>query len=267
MTRRRKSLPDVERREVEVRADVERLGRLRVAEQEELDLGPDVERQAQIARARHRPPQDRARVALEERALRRADVAEHARDARHTRPPRQDLERGRVGVRDHVGLLHPGEPVDGRSVEPDAFAERFLQLLRRDGERLQEPQDVGEPQPDEPDLAFLGRADDECTNVVVHRSSPCPWPCRLPGSPAGPTNVAARRFPGMTSRLRTRYGCLSGAVHGRAPRSIRDMGLERGSLLADTSSRGGAGAAPIAISSTTGSPSSSSTPHVPSSPG
>ena len=55
--------------------------------------------------------------------------------------------------------------------KPTPFRERLRQLLRGDRERLQEPEDVGEPQPDEPDLAFLGRPDDERANVVVHPSS------------------------------------------------------------------------------------------------
>ena len=194
--------PDVERRQVEVRADVERLGRLRVAEQEVLDLGSDVERQAHVVRAGDRPPQDRARVALEQRALRRPDVAEHARHAGHAGPPREDLERRRVGVRDHVGLLHPGEPVDRRAVEADTFAQCLRQLLRGDRERLQEPEDVGEPQPDEPDPAFLGRPDDERANVVVHPSSRGRG--RVRPSRRRALNVAEPRFLAVSSLLRTR---------------------------------------------------------------
>src|SRR5438105_1675976 len=74
--------------------------------------------------------------------------------------PRDDLERRRVGAGHHVRLLDPGEPLDGAAVEAHALGERALELLRRDGEGLQEPQDVGEPQADEPDPAFLHGAQD-----------------------------------------------------------------------------------------------------------
>src|SRR5207248_11586480 len=53
------------------------------------------------------------------------------------------------------GFLNPGETLDGRSVEPDALCECGLQLLRGDGDRLQESEDVGEPQADELDPALL----------------------------------------------------------------------------------------------------------------
>jgi hypothetical protein len=72
--------------------------------------------------------------------------------------PRKDPERGRVGAGQHVGLLHAGEPFHRRAVEPDPLAEPFLQLLDGDGERLQESQDVREPQPHEPDTPVLGLA-------------------------------------------------------------------------------------------------------------
>src|SRR5205823_14660871 len=53
------------------------------------------------------------------------------------------------------GLLDPAEPVDGGPVEAHPFSERSFELLRSDGEGLQEAQHVGEPQADEPDPAFL----------------------------------------------------------------------------------------------------------------
>src|ERR671921_888633 len=72
----------VERREVEVAAVVEHLGRARVLEQEVLELGADVERvEAHVAHALLGAPEDVARVALVGLALGRADVGEHARDA------------------------------------------------------------------------------------------------------------------------------------------------------------------------------------------
>ncbi len=36
--------------------------------------------------------------------------------------PGQQLEGGRVGVGHHVGLVDPGEALDGRSVEADSLA-------------------------------------------------------------------------------------------------------------------------------------------------
>ena len=217
MTRRRKSLPTSSGVRSKYVPTSSGSGVFGVAEQEVLDLGSDVERQAHVVRARDRPSQDRARVALEQRALRRPDVAEHARHARHAGPPREDLERRRVGVRDHVGLLHPGEAVDRRAVEADALAQRLRQLLRGDRERLQEPEDVGEPQPDEPDLALLGRPDDERANVVVHPSPPPVGrlSARVVGPVASvcPTNVDAGRFSRMNRRLRTGYGWPA-AGHG-----------------------------------------------------
>ena len=74
--------------------------------------------------------------------------------------PRDHLEGGGVGERDHVGLLDPGEAVDRGAVEAHAFGERTLELLRGDRERLQEPEHVGEPEAHEADPALLDRAQD-----------------------------------------------------------------------------------------------------------
>src|SRR5262249_9133483 len=70
------------------------------------------------------------------------------------------LERRRVGPSHHVGLLDAGEPLDGRPVEAHPLDQRGLQLLRGDGDRLEEPEDVGEPQPDELDPPLLDGAQD-----------------------------------------------------------------------------------------------------------
>src|SRR5690606_7796825 len=43
----------------------------------------------------------------------------------------------------------------GGAVEADALGERSLQFGGGDRHRLEEPEYVGEPQPDEPDVAFL----------------------------------------------------------------------------------------------------------------
>ena len=84
--------------------------------------------------------------------------------------PRQHLEGRRVGVRDHVGLVDPGEALDRRAVEAHALGERALELGRRDGDRLQEAQHVGEPHPHEADVALLDRPQHEL-GLLVHVAS------------------------------------------------------------------------------------------------
>jgi hypothetical protein len=75
--------------------------------------------------------------------------------------PRQDLERRRVRLRQHVRLVDAGETLDGGAVEADPLGEGPLELGRRDGDRLEEAQHVGEPQPHEPDVALLERPEHE----------------------------------------------------------------------------------------------------------
>ena len=89
--------------------------------------------------------------------------------------PRQDLERRRVGLGQHVGLVDAGEALDRRAVEADALVEGALELGRRHRDRLQEAQHVGEPQPDEPDVALLERAENE---VFLLAHAPSLWPRR-----------------------------------------------------------------------------------------
>ena len=84
---------------------------------------------------------------------------------------REDLERGRVGHGDHVGLVDPGEALDGRAVEADALVERGLQLGRRHRHALERAEHVGEPQPDEPDVALLQRPEHELL-LTVHAVTP-----------------------------------------------------------------------------------------------
>jgi hypothetical protein len=94
------------------------------------------------------------------RALGGDDVAEDAGDAVVGGAPRERRERLRVGHGDHVRLLDRVEAGDARAVERRAFAERVLELVAADAERLQVPEDVGEPQPDEPDVALLADRED-----------------------------------------------------------------------------------------------------------
>ena len=85
--------------------------------------------------------------------------------------PRQDLEGRRVRLGEHVGLVDPGEALDRRAVEADALGEGALELGRRDGHRLEGAEHVGEPQPDEPDVALLERAEHELLLLVHARPS------------------------------------------------------------------------------------------------
>ena len=83
--------------------------------------------------------------------------------------PGQDLEGRRVGLGQHVGLVDPGESLDGRAVEADALGEGTLELRRRDGHGLQRAEHVGEPQTDEADVALFDRAQHELF-LTVHVS-------------------------------------------------------------------------------------------------
>ena len=102
-------------------------------------------------------PQDLPGIALEGRPVEVQDVAEHARLGRLGVGPRQHLERVRVRLGEHVALLDPGEPVDRRAIERHAFGEGVLQLDGRDGEALQLPEHVGEPQPHQAHAALFDR--------------------------------------------------------------------------------------------------------------
>jgi hypothetical protein len=94
-------------------------------------------------------------------------VAEHPRGPGVLAAPRQHLEGRGVGLGQHVGLVDPGEALDGRAVEADPLGEGTLELGRGDGHRLQRPEHVGEPQPDEPDVALFDGAQDELL-LTVH---------------------------------------------------------------------------------------------------
>ena len=80
-----------------------------------------------------------------------------------------------VGLDQHVGLVDPGESLDGAAVEADALGEGALQLCGRDGDRLQLAEHVGEPEPHEADVAFLDGAQNELL-LTIH-SAILPQPC------------------------------------------------------------------------------------------
>ena len=133
-------------------------GLRRLLEQEELDLGVGVEGEAELRRPRQRALQHVARVGPAGRSVGHQDVAEHARGAGRFRPPRQDLERRRVRLGEHVGFVDPGEPLDRRAVEADALGEGALEFGGCHRDRLQEAEHVGEPQPHEADVTLFERA-------------------------------------------------------------------------------------------------------------
>ncbi|ESQ03394.1 putative NAD/FAD-dependent oxidoreductase [Streptomyces sp. PVA_94-07] len=138
-----------------------------VLQQEELDLRVGVEGEAQVGGLGQGALEDVARVGEGRGAVGHEDVAEHAGGAGGLRAPRQHLEGGGVGLGDHVGLVDAGEALDGGAVEADALVERLLQLGRGHGNRLEEAEDVGEPQAHEPDVALLQRTKHELL-LLVH---------------------------------------------------------------------------------------------------
>ncbi len=153
-------LGGVERGEVEIPAAVQQDGiRPGVGEVEVLDLRRHIEGESQIRGTSQVALQDCAWISEERVAVGRDDVAEHPGHLLLL-SPRQDLERGRVGHGQHVGLLDAGVAVDRRAIESHSLLECSFEFLRADRHRLQEPLDVGEPEPDETDPAFLDRAED-----------------------------------------------------------------------------------------------------------
>ena len=105
-------------------------------------------------------PQRRARIAAERAVVGLAHVAEHPRDDR-VRPPRQDLERARVGVGDDVVLAQPRGALQRRAVQADALLQRRLELGDGDRDALEQAEHVDEPEADELHAPFLDRAQHE----------------------------------------------------------------------------------------------------------
>ena len=141
-------------------------------EEEELDLRVGVEGEAELRRSAQRTFEDPARVRVGRAAVRQEDVAEHSRSTGRLGPPREDLEGRRIRFGQHVRLVHPGKTLDRRTVEPEPLCERPLEFGGRDRDRLQETEDVGEPQPDEPDVSFLERPKHKLLLLIHDHSSP-----------------------------------------------------------------------------------------------
>ena len=91
--------------------------------------------------------------------------------------------------------------------KPMPFGERALELGGRDGHRLQEAQDVGEPHPDEPDIPFLDGPQHEL-GLLVHR------PVCRPGCNSRVTGQAGKLF-GLLAHRRSQsiVGVLSRYAH------------------------------------------------------
>ena len=213
LQRQHRLAPDVrarvERRQVEIAALVERLGRAGVAEEEVLELRAHVERfESHRLGTFDRPSQHVARVTLVGGALGGDHVAEHACHPLLLGPPRQDREGAGVGHRDHVRLLDRVEAGDRRAVEAHARLECVVELGGVDRERLQLAEDVGEPEADEADFVL----EDECLHVlrrlglILHRADlrRC--------SPHGGIDVWPRARPGPRNG-RARGASVTG--HGR----------------------------------------------------
>ena len=161
---------DVVRGQVEVPGRVERLGALARTEVEELHLGPDEEREALLPGLLEVPLQDVAGIAVERLAGGRLDVAEHPGDRGVGVLDREQLERVRVRLGDHVGLLDPAVALDRRPVEGHALFEGDFELGGRDLDRLQEAEDIGEPQAHEAHAALFDGAED-VLELALHAGS------------------------------------------------------------------------------------------------
>ena len=138
-----------------------------VPEQEELDLRVGVEGEPEVRGLGQSPLEHLPRVGVGRLAVRQHDVAEHPRRARRLGPPGQDLEGPRVRPGQHVRLGDPGEALDRGAVEADALVEGAFELGRRHRHRLEEAEHVGEPEPDEADVALLEGAEHELL-LLVH---------------------------------------------------------------------------------------------------
>ena len=156
---------------VEVAGRVDRLRSVdavaRALEQVELDLGVGVEGEAAVGGLRERALEHVARVGNRRLTVRRGDVAEHAGGGIDLATPGQDLERGGVRMREHVGLVRAGESLDRRPVETESFGECALHLGRRDRDRFEGSDHVGEPESDELDAPLFDGAKNEVA-LLVH---------------------------------------------------------------------------------------------------
>ena len=123
-----------------------------------------------------------------------------------------------VGLGEHVGLVDAREALDDRAVEADALGEGALELGRRDRHRLQGAEHVGEPEPDEPDVALFDRAEHELL-LTVHVSI-LPHRCFLRvTATCDPGTTSLSYAPGGTRRALGTSSRGPGRAHDRGSRS------------------------------------------------
>ena len=208
--------------DVEEPGVVERLGGVRRREVEELHLGAGVEREALLPGPLQVALQDEARVTLEGLVRDAQHVAEDARRQGVIPVPGHDHERVGVGLEQHVRLLDTAVALDRRPVEGHALLEGDLELGGGDLEALQEPEDVGEPQPHEADAALLDGAQ-HVVELVLHLGN-----CGRPVRGAPPRMRGAKVL--FTRHSRTRMGPVTPGVTASGVKSRRAAAVGPGGI-------------------------------------
>src|SRR4029077_314572 len=111
-------------------------------------------------------------VAREGRTVRIGDVADDARRlAGAALAPRQHLERARVGMEVHVGLLDALEPADRGAVEHQLVVERLLELGGGNRDVLQLAIELGELQAPQLDVVLATSLDQLALAHLVSSSA------------------------------------------------------------------------------------------------
>src|SRR5699024_12182318 len=104
------------------------------------------------------------------------------------------------------------------TVEADALGERPLQLGRGDRHRLQHPEHVGEPEPDEPHVPLLDGSQYVLLLLVHAALLPDLLQCCCGCAPTGPIMSASRPgYPPLHARLRhfSRLEAILWCLHAR----------------------------------------------------
>ncbi|GAP59919.1 conserved hypothetical protein [Arthrobacter sp. Hiyo1] len=147
-------------------------------EEVELDLGMRVAREAHVRGFGEGALEHVPGVCGRRLAVGGQDVAEHPGGLLGFTTPREDLERGGVWLGKHVGFEHPGEALDGRTVETQAFFEGAFHFCRRKCHRFQGTDDVGKPQAYEAHITLFDSSQNELLLAVHGASFPGQRPCR-----------------------------------------------------------------------------------------
>ncbi len=155
------------------------------------------------------------------------DVAEHARHRGVVSSPRQDLEAVEVGHREHVGFLDPAVALDGGAVEAHALVEGGLELDGGDGERLEDAEDVGEPEAHEAHPSLLDGSE-HVLQLVFHCGAPrlsgfclCGHRCRAPASTAAPLRRVVQVYDPATAGRAGGRPVHRAFTHGQRPGNRR----------------------------------------------